>query len=147
MKRLKIYMDNSCLNRPFDDQFQLKVRLQTEAKLDIQQRVLNGDLDMVWSYMVDYENHFNPFEERRRTIDRWKKRSVEDVGETPAVLRKAAEAARLGLSSRDAIHVACAIVAGCDCFLTTDDDIVRKMKGSREIRAITPADFVSAEEP
>jgi len=28
-------MDNCCFNRPFDDQTQTRVRLETEAKLEI----------------------------------------------------------------------------------------------------------------
>jgi len=33
---MRIYLDNCCYNRPFDDQNQLSVRLETEAKLAIQ---------------------------------------------------------------------------------------------------------------
>ncbi|MFO7884916.1 MAG: hypothetical protein R6U68_08850 [Desulfobacteraceae bacterium] len=33
---MKIYLDNCCFNRPFDDQTSLRIRLETEAKLDIQ---------------------------------------------------------------------------------------------------------------
>ncbi|MFN0197095.1 MAG: PIN domain protein, partial [Planctomycetaceae bacterium] len=34
---MRIYLDNCCFNRPFDDQRQIRVRLETEAKLCIQQ--------------------------------------------------------------------------------------------------------------
>jgi len=30
---MKIYLDNCSYNRPFDDQSQMKIRLETEAKL------------------------------------------------------------------------------------------------------------------
>ena len=33
---MRVYLDNCCYNRPFDDQSQLKVRLETEAKLFVQ---------------------------------------------------------------------------------------------------------------
>ena len=29
---MRVYLDNCCYNRPFDEQTQLKVRLETEAK-------------------------------------------------------------------------------------------------------------------
>jgi len=32
MERLKIYLDNCCYNRPYDDQSQLKVSLEAQAK-------------------------------------------------------------------------------------------------------------------
>ena len=31
---MKLYLDNCCFNRPFDDQSQLRIRLETEAKSD-----------------------------------------------------------------------------------------------------------------
>ena len=31
-----VYLDNCCYNRPFDEQTQLRVRLETEAKLRVQ---------------------------------------------------------------------------------------------------------------
>ena len=31
---MRVYLDNCCYNRPFDDQGQLKVLLETLAKLD-----------------------------------------------------------------------------------------------------------------
>ena len=36
---MRVYLDNCCYNRPFDDQAQIKVLLETLAKLDIQQRM------------------------------------------------------------------------------------------------------------
>jgi len=35
----KLYLDNCCFNRPFDDQSQMLVRLETEAKLFIQEGI------------------------------------------------------------------------------------------------------------
>ena len=38
---MRIYLDNCSFNRPFDDQSQLKIKLEAEAKLYIQSEVLN----------------------------------------------------------------------------------------------------------
>jgi hypothetical protein len=62
---IRVYLDNCCFNRPFDDQGQVRVRLETEAKLEIQRRIKDKKLELAWSYMLDYENQANPFEERR----------------------------------------------------------------------------------
>jgi hypothetical protein len=48
---LRIYLDNCTFNRPFDDQNQLKIKLETEAKLYIQQAIANGTFELVWSYI------------------------------------------------------------------------------------------------
>ncbi|MGL4209325.1 MAG: hypothetical protein ACRCTY_08050 [Candidatus Adiutrix sp.] len=60
MNKPKIYLDNCCYNRPFDDQSHIKIRLETEAKLYIQASVREGEYYLVWSYMLDYENSDNP---------------------------------------------------------------------------------------
>ena len=44
---MKIYLDNCCFNRPFDDQGQIRVRLESEAKLEVQGRIMRGELDLV----------------------------------------------------------------------------------------------------
>jgi hypothetical protein len=41
-EQLRLYLDNCAFNRPFDDQNQLKIKLETEAKLFIQQGKLNN---------------------------------------------------------------------------------------------------------
>ena len=33
---MRVYLDNCCYNRPFDPQEQLRIRLETEAKLEVQ---------------------------------------------------------------------------------------------------------------
>ena len=35
---MRVYLDNCCYNRPFDPQEQLRIRLETEAKLEVQSR-------------------------------------------------------------------------------------------------------------
>ena len=44
---MRIYLDNCVFNRPFDDQNHLRVRLETEAKLYIQAKIKQGDLQLV----------------------------------------------------------------------------------------------------
>ena len=72
---MKIYLDNCCFNRPFDDQSQLRIRLESEAKLKIQEDIRAGKFQMAWSYILDYENSKNPFPERKIRIGECKKYS------------------------------------------------------------------------
>ena len=37
---MKVYLDNCCFNRPFDGQDAIRVRLESEAKLEIQEMIL-----------------------------------------------------------------------------------------------------------
>jgi predicted nucleic acid-binding protein len=139
---MRIYMDNCCFNRPFDDQSTIRIRLETEAKLYIQEKILNEEIELAWSYLIDYENHFNPFEERRNTVETWRIHGVIDVAETPEILDNAKLIQNLNVKSKDALHVACAIEAKCDYFLSTDDFLLKKLSGFQRIKAMNPLSFL-----
>jgi hypothetical protein len=42
-KKLRVYLDNCCYNRPFDNQNQRSVQLETQAKLWIQDLIKDAD--------------------------------------------------------------------------------------------------------
>ena len=65
-----------------------------------------------------------------------------DVDETAAILHQAREIATRGLRVKDALHVACAVAAGCDFFLTTDDVVVKRMRGFSGIVVTDPTQFI-----
>ena len=52
---MRVYLDNCCYNRPFDDQDQLKVRLETVTKLAVQLMMATGIVEYAWSKALDYE--------------------------------------------------------------------------------------------
>ncbi|MEM9400764.1 MAG: PIN domain protein, partial [Verrucomicrobiota bacterium] len=68
---MRLYLDSCCFNRPFDNQDQLRVRLETEAKLFVQSKILAKEIELVWSYILDIENYANPFEDRKQAIALW----------------------------------------------------------------------------
>jgi predicted nucleic acid-binding protein len=139
---MRVYLDNCCFNRPFDDQTQARIRLESEAKLEVQQRIKNGRIELAWSYILDYESLANPFEERRSLVARWKSKASVDVVETEDILRQARVIADRGMRPVDALHVACALAAECDFFLTTDDAIVKKMQGFASLTVMNPTQFI-----
>ena len=139
---MRVYLDNCCFNRPFDDQRQTRVRLEAEATLCIQEHIREGTLELTRSYILDFENTANPFEERRTTISRWRQYATIDVEETATILQEANALVELGLKAKDALHIACAIVGECTYFLTTDDDIIRRGKDVRAITVLDPTAFV-----
>jgi|SRR6478609_3172219 len=144
---MRIYLDNCCFNRPFDSQSQVRIRLETEAKLRIQERIVSGEIELAWSYMLDYENSANPFEERRTAVSLWRAFSAVDIIETPTLLENARSLAGLGLRSKDALHVACAVEAECEYFVTTDDILLKKLSRYTRILAVDPTAFVRSTEP
>lgn len=65
---LKIYLDNCCYNRPYDDQSQIRISLETQAKLYIQGLIKDKQIELVTSYMLDYENGKNKLGKRKQVI-------------------------------------------------------------------------------
>ena len=139
---MRVYLDNCAFNRPFDDQLQIRIRLESDAKLYLQEKIKQHQIDLIWSYILDFENEQNPFEERQRAIAKWKARAIITIEETPSLLTITTLLVEIGLSAKDALHVACAIEGQADYFVTTDDKLIKKLVSFREMKAINLVDLV-----
>jgi capsule polysaccharide export protein KpsE/RkpR len=139
-----IYLDNCCFNRPFDDQKQARIRIETEAKLHIQDKLITGKLQLAWSYILDYENSANPFPERKETIENWKKRSTVDTDETQTLLELARRLMSRGIKAKDSLHIASSVIMQCEYFITTDDFLIKKLANFVEMKVVSPIDFINA---
>lgn len=139
---MKIYLDNCMFNRPFDEQSHIRIRIETEAKLAIQEEIRHGTYQLIWSYILDYENNKNPFPERQEQITNWKKYAIADIEENAEILNTAIKLNSKGLQKMDSLHIACAIFAQADYFLTTDDKVIKKAHIINEIQIIDPIDFI-----
>ncbi|MDO9067930.1 MAG: PIN domain protein [Deltaproteobacteria bacterium] len=140
---MKVYLDNCCFNRPYDDQSHLRIRLESEAKLRIQEEIRAGVYKLIWSYILDYENSKNPFIERKQQIAKWRMYAVEDIQESVEILGLARMLQGHGIRKIDSLHIACAIHAGAGFFLTTDDGILKKVTPLLpNIRITDPIDFI-----
>ncbi|HRD65517.1 MAG TPA: PIN domain-containing protein [Candidatus Competibacter sp.] len=139
---MRIYLDNCAFNRPFDGQSQIRIRLESEAKLYIQEKIKSREIELVWSYVLDVENEHNPFEERKKAIEKWKSIAVIDVEETRDLIVTANSLLKKGVRPKDALHVASAIEGKASYFLTTDDKLIKKLSNICEIQIINPVDMV-----
>ena len=141
---MRIYLDNCCYNRPYDDQSQLRISLESQAKLEIQTKIKNGEIELATSYMTFYENSENPYEMRRTNILDFQEQNATvhlSSDSDDAISRKAAEIETTGIKHKDACHVACAIYTGCDYFLTTDDRLLKYK--TDEISIMSPIEFIN----
>ncbi|QAT61980.1 PIN domain protein [Acidilutibacter cellobiosedens] len=137
---MKIYLDNCCFNRPFDDQTQLKIYLESQAKLFIQHKIISKEYKLVWSFILEYENGQNPYEIRKDTIIKWKSLASEIIIQNEEIIKFAETLNTMGIKSKDALHVACAAFSNCDYFITTDKKLLNlKIK---EVKISSPIDFV-----
>jgi hypothetical protein len=138
--KYRLYLDNCCFNRPYDDQSFLTIKLESEAKLFVQKEILHGAFELAWSYMMDYENEMNPYKERKHAIARWRSVAHVDVGFSETINSTGRLLMEKGLKNKDALHVACALGAQCNYFLTTDKGVLNKHVDG--ITLVNPVDFV-----
>ena len=141
---MKIYFDNCSYNRPFDDQSNMRIFLETQAKLYIQRLICNGRLLLAFSYISRYENWDSPFIKNKITIEKFFKYATTYINFDKASIieEKAKEIIKCGVKSKDALHIACAIESTCDYFITTDDGILKKYK-TNEIKVCSPLEFIN----
>ena len=130
---MKLYLDVCCLNRPFDDQTQDRVHLEAEAVLSILRHLEENTWAWVSSSVVLYEVNQIPNDDRKHRILRLCDKASyvikmnEDISAISEKLKK------LGFKTYDALHLACANVAGVDVFLSTDDKLVKKARNNKDL--------------
>jgi len=138
---MKLYLDNSFLNRPFDNPNVVQNRLEAEILFLILRLVRERKVILVNSAMIEYENSLNPFPERKAFIKEFLKNSKiyqnvdeEIYFEAKRIVKK------FKIKPIDALHLATAIKAKVDYFITCDYNLVRKFKG--KLKVITPLNFL-----
>lgn len=65
----RVYLDASVYNRPFDDQTQPKIFLETQAVTLIWQMAAAQLINLVGSSVLDYENSLNPFPIKQQAMN------------------------------------------------------------------------------
>lgn len=140
----KIYLDACCLNRPFDDQAQERIRLEAEAVLLLLNR-FHLDMDhWVSSNVLVYEIQLTPDTERRRRVLSLLHAQHSAVRTEAEEGVRAEALQRLGFKAVDSLHIACAEKAGA-VLLTTDDQLLRtahRNAAQLRIRAMNPVDWL-----
>ena len=138
---MRIYLDICTFNRPFDDQNQLKIKLETEAKLFIQQGIIMGNYELVWSYILEFENQLNKFDDRRNTIYDWKSIAKIHCTENEKIIKYAENLKKLNVRTKDALHIACSVYANSDYLITTDKQLFNLKLD--DIKIINPLNFLN----
>jgi hypothetical protein len=123
---MRLYVDLSCFNRPFDDQAQERIRLETEAVLFVLTRVMEGKDTLLWSWVLSFENDNHPRADRRDEIAVWQDKAERTIDISEKLEERARQFAEAGLAALDAAHVAAAEIGGADIVLTCDDVMMRR---------------------
>src|SRR4051812_49019928 len=101
-----VYLDVCCLNRPFDDQGQDRIRLESEAILLILARFETGEWSWVGGEVMDFEVEQTSDPDRRLRVQLLMRSVARTMVVEAPVIARAQELEALGFHSFDALHVA-----------------------------------------
>jgi predicted nucleic acid-binding protein len=141
----RIYLDVCCLNRPFDDQRQDRIRLEAEAVLLILGRCEARAWQWLSSAVVEEEVNNTPSSERRSRVRNMLSGAHSMIALTATAVTRAQELKAMGFRTYDALHLACAEQATVDVFLTTDDRVLRlatRHTVQLQVRVANPLDWL-----
>ena len=122
MSKLKIYLDNCCYNRPFDDLSQTKINNEAVAKMFIQSLIKYNNRDHILNFVNEYSEFFVGQNREREILP---------------LTHKIMES---GIKLKDAVHLACSIFTKCDYFITTDKRVLNYK--TNKINLANPINFV-----
>ena len=127
---MKIYFDNCCLNRPFDDLSDNAVRMEAEAVLAIIDNCESCEWEYYSSDVLLDEILEMPNADKREKVLTLYRSANSHIDLTDAILRRAKALEKWGIKSYDALHLAGAEAGGADVLLTTDKKFMNAAKRS-----------------
>ncbi|TAK62861.1 PIN domain-containing protein [Methylobacter sp.] len=116
--------------------------MEIQAKLYIQENILAGKFQLVWSYILQFESEQNPYINHQHEIRKWKSQSSHWVTASESIIEKAKEYQATGLKVKDALHCACAFSVKADYFITTDKQLIKTARKIIDLNVVNPLTFI-----
>jgi predicted nucleic acid-binding protein len=123
---MRIYLDVSCLNRPFDDQSQLRIAHEADAVQFILEHCELYGWELVPSQMAVQEIEAIEDVVRRDKVKEFLPYPDAIIGLDDNILDRAEVIADYGIKEADAIHLAAAEAIDAGYLLTCDDKLLKR---------------------
>ncbi|NET25469.1 PIN domain-containing protein [Okeania sp. SIO1I7] len=131
--KCRIYLDACCLNRPFDDQTQPRITLETQAILTILNQCQSGKWKLITSAALETEIAQTPNLERLKNVLTILAIAKIKVVSSQFIEKRSVELVKLGFSGYDAAHIASAERSRADIFLSTDDRLIKRAQRNQSV--------------
>ena len=139
-----IYLDYNCFQRGLDDPRQVRIQMEAVACQEIFTQAQTEQVSLVWSFIHQDETELCPFVDRKYSVlgmvslCKIKVAPKTEIAEQAHLFQQLAN-----LSSKDALHLACAVYIQADFFLTCDDSLRKQaQKLALEIGIMNPIDYI-----
>ena len=138
---MKLYVDMCVWKRPFDDQSDDRIWIESQAAIRIFDLAHSGDIQVFVSMALTLENDRNPKAWRRHRVATLMASFGRPMPLTDAILLRAYDIRGLGFMDMDALHLAFAEDLKANYFVTTDDMILKR-QGTVKTKIINPVDLL-----
>jgi predicted nucleic acid-binding protein len=143
-----IYLDYNCFQRRFDDPSQIRIQLEALACEEIFLRAEIEEVQLAWSFMHEDETLLCPFPNRLNVAFILSTLCKTRIGPEEQIYESALEFQRISkITSKDAIHLACADFIKSDYFLSCDSRLVSQAKKlGLKMTILNPVDYIRLED-
>jgi len=140
----KLYFDNCCFSRPFDDLTQEKISLEEKAIEDILTKYERQELEIYTSKIVDFEmSKIKDPNKKRQVEDLYGSLRLKKIPYSQAVKQRAVEIEGYNIKTIDALHIAIAESINIDYLITTDKLLINGAKRTNsKVNVISPISFI-----
>ena len=142
---MRVYLDMCCLKRPFDDQSQPRIHLESEAILALMGAALER-AQFLRGVAHELENDQNPLPARAAKVRLWLETLPLEKPSEEDLKARTQELMTLGFKNFDAFHIACAELGGAEALCTCDDGMLatgRRLAPQLKVRVANPVDLAN----
>ncbi len=141
---LKLYLDNCCYSRPFDDLKQEKINLEASAIENILKKHIDKKLKIYKSMAIDFEISKIKYENKRRQVeDLYDAMDLLEIEYSEEIKNRFIQLKKYNIKDMDALHLAFAESEKVDYFITTDKLLINASKrADLKIKVINPIEFI-----
>ncbi|MEA1948446.1 MAG: PIN domain-containing protein [Thermodesulfobacteriota bacterium] len=143
--KIKVYLDICSWYRPFDDQSQIRIRMEAEAVQIILEMSDLGQIEISISDIILYENMGTKDLVKMQNVKELMKSCKNYIPYDQNIQKRAFELSKDGFAPLDALHLASAETGGAEYFVTTDDKFQKRYDQLHDrirTKVLNPIDFV-----
>ena len=142
---LKLYLDNCCYNRPFDDLTNQKNYIESQAIIVILDLYKKDKLNIYKSKILDYEiSQMKNITKKDKIFDVYSSIQSNYIDTTNEIIDRAKELKKYNIKEKDALHIAYAEYGDLDYFITVDKILINATSKVKDlkIKVISPIEFI-----
>ena len=141
---LKLYLDNCCYSRPFDDLRQEKINLEAQAIKVIIDKYCKDEFEIYTSDALILEmNNIKDQIKRAKVLEVYNKLNLTNIKFSEKIKQRAIELRQYNIKDMDSLHLAFAESKDVDYFITTDRLLINASKRENlKIKVINPINFI-----